>query len=114
MHSPFLWRIAKGQSRLIIKKRQWRTSRTRQISTQRLKLSEHIHQNLSLSRLNGHDSLQHTPQKEASLEEEVGGGSTAAVGLTYFLVVGSPEEGGGGGGAPEEDSTLRCLELALI
>ena len=63
MYSRFLWQIAKGKSRLIIKRRRWRTSRTRQISTQSLKLCEHIHQNLSLSRLNDHNSLQHTSQR---------------------------------------------------
>ena len=81
---------------------------------QRLKLSEHIHQNLSLSRLNNHDSLQHTPQKASPEEEVGGGGSITAMGLTYYLAIGSPEEGGEGGGALEEDSTLGHLVLALI
>ena len=61
MYSPFLWRISKGQSELIIKRR-WRRrpSSTRQISTQNLKLREHIQQNLSICCLNGYDSIQHT------------------------------------------------------
>ena len=60
MYSPFLWRIVKGQS-LIIKKRWWRwPSNTRQICSQGLKLGKHVHQKLTMSRLNGHDSLQHT------------------------------------------------------
>ena len=61
MYSPFLWQIAKGQSRPIIKRRwsRW-LSKTHQLCMQRLKLREHIHQKLTMSRLNGHDSVQHT------------------------------------------------------
>ena len=61
MYSPFLWRIAEGKSRLIIKRRWWRRSlNARQIRSQCLKLHEHIHQKLTMSRLNSHDSIQHT------------------------------------------------------
>ena len=57
MYSPFLWRIAKGQSLII--KRRW-PSKACQIYLQELKLGKHVHQKLTMSRLNGHDSLQHT------------------------------------------------------
>ena len=61
MYTPFLWGIAKGQSRLIIKRRWWRRPPNAfQIHSQCLKLREHIHQKLTMSRLNGHDSIQHT------------------------------------------------------
>ena len=60
MYFPFLWRIAIGQS-LIIKRRWLRwSSKTLQIRSQRPKLIKHVHQKLTMSHLNGHDSLQHT------------------------------------------------------
>ena len=40
--------------------------------------------------------------------------AAAAIKSTYASVVRSPEEDGGGGATPEDDSTLGCLELALI
>ena len=45
-----------------------------------------------------------------------GGGSTVAVESMNASEAESPKEegGGGGGGALKEDSTLGCLELALI
>ena len=48
--------------------------------------------------------------------EAEGEGAIVAVRSTNSSIVGSPKEGGGGGAAatPEEDSTLGCLELALI
>ena len=66
-YSPFLWRIAKGQSRLIIKSlRRGRMLNTHQIRIKSLKLNKHIHQNLSMRHLNGHESLQHTPNGSIS------------------------------------------------
>ena len=60
MYSPFLWRNAKGQSH-IIKRRWWRRlSKMLQICLQGTKLIKHVHQYLTMSRLNDHDSLQHT------------------------------------------------------
>ena len=57
MYSPFLWQIAKGQSPII--KRRWLRwlAKTLQIFSQGPKLIKHVHQKLTISRLNGHDSL---------------------------------------------------------
>ena len=65
MYSPFLWRIAKGQSWLIIKRWRWwsRISSTCQICSQSMKLIKHIPQKLSMHRLNSHDSIQHTSNR---------------------------------------------------
>ena len=61
MYSPFLWRNVKGQLETIIKRRwQRRTSMMRQICFQSTELIKHVYQKLTMSRLNGHDSLQHT------------------------------------------------------
>ena len=61
MYSSFLWRNAKGQSKSIIKRRwRWRTSKSCQISSQTSNLIQNIHQNLSLTRLNGQDMIQCT------------------------------------------------------
>ena len=58
-YSPFLWWNAKGQLKSIIKRRwQLRTSKLCQIYAQSMNLIEHVHQNLSLSRLNGQDMIQ--------------------------------------------------------
>ena len=60
-YSPFLWRNAKGQSKTIIKRRwRWRTPKPRQIYSQSSNLIQNVHQNLSLSRLNGQDMIQRT------------------------------------------------------
>ena len=61
MYSPLLWRNAKGQLESIIKRR-WRrrTSKMRQIYSQSTELIKHVHQNLNMSCLNGHDRLQCT------------------------------------------------------
>ena len=59
MYSPFLWRNAKGQSQSIIKRRwRWRTPKPCQICSQTTNLIKNVHQNLSLSRLNGQDMIQ--------------------------------------------------------
>ena len=61
MYSPFLWRNAKGQSKSIIKRRwRWRTSKLCQICSQTTNLIKNVHQNLSLSRLNGQDMILRT------------------------------------------------------
>ena len=61
MYSPFLWRNAKGQSKSIIKRRRrWRTPKPCQICSQTSNLIQNVHQNLSLSRLNGQDMIQRT------------------------------------------------------
>ena len=113
MYSPFLWRIAKGQSRLIIKRRWWRCpSNACQIYMQGLKLHKHIHQKLTMSRLNGHDSVQHTLNARITWNRRwrINNGRWS----TYSSAMGSPEEEGGGGATSEEDSIWGRLELALI
>ena len=61
MYSPFLWWNAKGQSKPIIKRRwRWRTLKSCQIHSQTTNLIKNVHQNLSLSRLNGQDMIQRT------------------------------------------------------
>ena len=61
MYSPFLWRNAKGESKSIIKRRwRWRTPKPCQICLQTMNLIKNVHQNLSLSRLNGQDMIQRT------------------------------------------------------
>ena len=61
MYSPFLWQNAKGQSKSIIKRRwRWRTPKPCQIYSQTTNLIKNVHQNLSLSRLNGQDMIQRT------------------------------------------------------
>ena len=61
MYSPFLWRNAKRQSKSIIKRRwRWRSSKLCQLCAQSTDLIEHVHQNLSMSRLNGQDMIQRT------------------------------------------------------
>ena len=61
MYFPFLWRNAKGQSKSIIKRRwRWRTLKPCQIYSQTTNLIKNVHQNLSLSRLNGQDMIQRT------------------------------------------------------
>ena len=61
MYSPFLWRNAKGQLKPIIKRR-WRrrTPKLCQIYSQTSNLIQNVHQNLSLSCLNGQDMIQRT------------------------------------------------------
>ena len=61
MYSFFLWWNAKGQSKSIIKRRwRWRTPKLCQISSQSSNLIKNVHQNLSLSCLNGQDMIQRT------------------------------------------------------
>ena len=61
MYFPFLWQNVKGQSKSIIKRRwRWRSSKLCQFCVQSMNLIEHIHQNLSMSRLNGQDMIQRT------------------------------------------------------
>ena len=61
MYSPFLWRNTKGQSKSIIKRRwRWRAPKSCQICSQTTNLIKNVHQNLSLSRLNGQDMIQRT------------------------------------------------------
>ena len=64
VYSLFLWRNAKEQSQII--KRRWRrwSSQILQIRSQSTKLIKHVHQNLSMSHLNGYDNLQHTSNVE--------------------------------------------------
>ena len=109
---PLLWQIAKGQSRLIIKRR-WRRwpSKTCQLCTQSLKLRENVHQKLTMSCLNGHESVQHTTN--AIIIRNRRWRSSSTVGSTNASAAGSLE-GGGGGATPEEESTLGRLELAHI
>ena len=61
MYSPFLWRNTKGQSKSIIKRRwRWRSLKLCQLCAQSMNLIEHVHQNLSMSRLNSQDMIQRT------------------------------------------------------
>ena len=59
MYSPFLWWNAKRQSKSIIKRRwRWGLSKLSQLYTQSTDLIKHVHQNLSMRRLNGQDMIQ--------------------------------------------------------
>ena len=113
MYSPFLWQISKGQSWLIIKKR-WRrgSSNARQICSQGLKLSKHIHQKLTMSRLNGYDSVQCTTNARniRSRRWRISNNSQ----INERIRSRSPKEGEGWGATPDDDSTLGLLELAFI
>ena len=120
MYSPFLWRIAKGQS-LIIKRRWLRwSSKTLQIRSQRPKLIKHVHQKLTMSCLNNHDSLQHTTNVRVIWSKRWRKSSSNQINVSICSRItwssGGGGGGGGGGGATpeEEESTLGYLELARI
>ena len=60
-YSPFLWRNAKGQLESIIKRRSRRgSSKMHQLGMKSTNLTKQVHQNLSMSRLNGQDMIQRT------------------------------------------------------
>ena len=65
-----------------------------------------------MSRLNGHNSVQHIPNARITRSRRwrINNGHW----INILLSCGSPEVVGGGGATPEEDSTWGRLELALI
>ena len=118
MYSPFLWRNAKGQSKSIIKRRWgWRTPKSCQICLQTTNLIKNVHQNLSLSCLNGQDMIQHT--SNVWIIRSSRWRNVAAVAAAPEVSAAAPVKEGGGG-TPLEDaprvlegSTLKRAALCL-
>ena len=113
MYSLFLWRNAKGQLETIIKRRWWRrTSKRHQICSQSMELIKHVHQNLTMSRMNGHDSLQRTTNVKV-IQSRWWRNSNSSTNRISRRFTGSSTCRRGRGTVPE-GSTLECLELPLI
>ena len=113
MYSLFLWWNAKGQLETIIKRRWWRrTSKRHQICSQSMELIKHVHQNLTMSRMNGHDSLQRTTNVKV-IQSRWWRNSNSSTNRISRRFTGSSTCRRGRGTVPE-GSTLGCLELPLI